>query len=103
MRHLWVLAVAGMLVVLLARPTAVPAAPMLRNLAAIQINAVVENSATVTALAVRPARTVGVQPGQSLATLSTEYRVSPTIIRWGNRLTQSMAPAAGSMLLIPPG
>jgi CHAP domain/LysM domain len=92
-----------MLVVLLARPTAVPAAPMLRNLAAIQINAVVENSATVTALAVRPARNVVVQPGQSLAALSTAYRVSPSTIRWGNRLTPSMAPGAGSMLLIPPG
>jgi LysM repeat protein len=103
MRHLWVLAVAGMLVVLLARPTAVPAAPMLRNLAAIQINAVVENSATVTALAVRPARNVVVQPGQSLAALSTEYGVSTSTIRWGNRLTPSMVPGAGSMLLVPPG
>lgn len=103
MRHLWVLAVAGMLVVVLARPTAVPAAPMLRNLAAIQINAVVENSATVTALAVRPARNVVLQPGQSLATLSTEYHVPLSAIRWGNQLTQSMVPWAGSMLLIPPG
>jgi len=94
---------AALLVVLLARPTAVPAEPMLRNLAAIQINAVVENSATVTALAVRPARTVVVQPGQSLATLSTEYRVSAGTIRWGNQLTPLMLPEAGSMLLIPPG
>jgi LysM repeat protein len=103
MRHLWVLAVAGTLVVVLARPTAVPAAPMLRNLAAIQINAVVENSATVTALAVRPVRNVVLQPGQSLATLSTEYHVPMSAIRWGNQLTPSMAPGAGSMLLIPPG
>jgi LysM repeat protein len=103
MRHLWVLAVAGMLVVVLARPTAVPAAPMLRNLAAIQINAVVENSATVTALAVRPVRNVVLQPGQSLATLATEYHTPMSAIRWGNQLTQSMVPGAGSMLLIPPG
>jgi hypothetical protein len=103
MRHLWVLAVAGMLVVVLARPTAVPAAPMLRNLAAIQINAVVENSATVTALAVRPARNVVVQPGQSLTTLATEYHTPMSAIRWGNQLTQSMVPGTGSMLLIPPG
>jgi LysM repeat protein len=103
MRHLWVLAVAAVLVVLLARPTAIPAAPMLRNLAAIQINAVVENSATVTALAVRPARTIIVQPGQSLVSLSTQYGVSASTIRWGNDLTPSIAPAAGTALLIPPG
>ena len=47
------IATAAVLVVLVARPAQVPAAPMLRNLAAIQINAVVENSAAVTALAVR--------------------------------------------------
>jgi LysM repeat protein len=103
MRHLWVLAVAGMLVAVLARPTAVPAAPMLRNLAAIQINAVVENSATVTALAVQPARNVVLQPGQSLATLATQYHVPMSAIRWGNQLSQSIVPWAGSMLLIPPG
>jgi LysM repeat protein len=98
-----VLAVAALLVVLLARPTAVPAAPMLRNLAAIQINAVVENTATVTALAVRPPRTIVVEPGQSLATVAVAYGVTASTISWGNQLTPSKVPAAGSTLLIPPG
>ena len=51
MRHLWVIATAAVLVVLVARPPQVPGAPELRNLAAIQINAVVENATAVTAMA----------------------------------------------------
>jgi LysM repeat protein len=91
------------LVVLVARPAQVPAAPMLRNLAAIQINAVVENSTTVTALAVEPAKTVIVQPGQTLASLSTTYHVSLSTIQWGNQLTPYVVPKPGATLLIPPG
>jgi LysM repeat protein len=98
-----VLAVAGILVFLVARPTAVPAAPLLRNLAAIQINAVVENSATVIAVAVKPAQTIVVQPGQTISTLATHYHVPPSVIQWGNGLAPSMLPKAGSPLLIPPG
>jgi LysM repeat protein len=100
---LWVLAVAAILVVLVARPTAVPAAPLLRNLAAIQINAVVENSSSVTAVALKPAQTVVVQPGQTIATLATQYHASPSAIQWGNQLTPTMVPKPGSALLIPPG
>jgi surface antigen len=91
------------LVVLVARPAQVPAAPMLRNLAAIQINAVVENSAAVTALAVEPVKTVVVQPGQTLATLAASYSLSTSAIQWGNQLPAYVTPAAGSTLLIPPG
>jgi LysM repeat protein len=98
-----VLAVAAVLVVLVARPAQVPAAPLLRNLAAIQINAVVENSATVTAIAVKPVKTVVVQPGQTLATLAAQYKVSVSTIQWGNQLTPAVVPKAGSSLLIPPG
>ena len=86
-RHIWVLGVAAILVVLVARPTAVPAAPLLRNLAAIQINAVVENSSSVTAVALKPAQTVVVQPGQTIATLATQYHASTSAIQWGNQLT----------------
>ncbi|HVC42184.1 MAG TPA: CHAP domain-containing protein [Candidatus Saccharimonadales bacterium] len=92
-----------MLVVLVARPVQVPAAPMLRNLAAIQINAVVENSAGVTALAVEPVKTVVVQPGQTLATLAAAYSVSTSTIQWGNQLTPFAVPGVGDTLLIPPG
>jgi LysM repeat protein len=102
-RHLWVLAVAAVLVVLLARPTSVPAAPMLRNLAAIQINAVVESSATLEAVALKAAQTIVVQPGQSISTIAKTYGVSASTIRWGNQLTPTMAPKPGSPLLIPPG
>jgi len=102
-RHLWVIATAAVLVVLVSRPPQVPGAPLLRNLAAIQINAVVENATTVTAIAVEPIKTVVVQPGQTLASLSAAYRVPPSTIEWGNQLTPTMAPKAGSTLLIPPG
>jgi hypothetical protein len=98
-----VLAVASLLVVLLARPVAITAPPMLRNSAAIQINAVIENAPAVTALAVKPARTIVVQLGQSVAMLSTEFSVTESTIRWGNRLSPSTIPAPGSTLLIPPG
>ncbi len=97
------LAVAGILVVLVARPTAVPAAPLLRNLAAIQINAVVENSATVTAVALKPAQTVVVQPGQTIATLASQYHATSSAIQWGNQLTPTTVPKPGTPLLIPPG
>ena len=63
-----------MLVVLVARPAQIPGAPMLRNLAAIQINAVVENATAVTALAVQPIKTVVVQPGQTLAASASEVQ-----------------------------
>jgi surface antigen len=89
--------------VLVARPAQIPAAPMLRNLAAIQINAVVENSTAVTAIAVQPAKTVVVQPGQTIATLATAYHLSPSTIQWINQLTPLVAPRVGSTLLIPPG
>jgi len=102
-RHLWVLATAAVLVVLVARPAQVPGAPMLRNLAAIQINAVVQNATAVTAVAVEPVKTIVVQPGQTLAALATDYHVSASTIQWGNQLTPSVAPKAGSTLLIPPG
>jgi LysM repeat protein len=90
-------------VVLVARPAVVPAAPMLRNLSAIQINAVVENASTVTALAVEPVKTVVVQPGQTLASLATTYHVSASTIQWGNQMTPYVVPKPGSTLLIPPG
>jgi LysM repeat protein len=98
-----VLAIAAVLVVLVARPAPVPAAPLLRNLAAIQINAVVENSATVTAIAVRPVKTVVVQPGQTIAALAAQYQVSVSTIQWGNQLTPAIVPRVGSTVLIPPG
>jgi LysM repeat protein len=80
-----------------------PAAPMLRNLAAIQINAVVENSTAVTAIAVEPVKTVVLQAGQTLATLSATYHVSESTIQWGNQLTPYVLPKVGATLLIPPG
>jgi LysM repeat protein len=88
--------------VLVARPVQVPATPMLRNLAAIQINAVVENSAAVTALAVEPVKTVVVQAGETLDALSATYSVSTSAILWGNQLTPNFVPKVGSTLLIPP-
>jgi LysM repeat protein len=91
------------LVVLVARPAVVPAAPMLRNLAAIQINAVVENASTVTALAVEPVKTVVVQPGQTLSSLASTYHISTSTIQWGNQMTPYVVPKPGSTLLIPPG
>jgi peptidoglycan endopeptidase LytE len=102
-RHLWVIATAAVLVVLVARPPQVPGAPVLRNLAAIQINAVVESATAVTAFASEPVKTVVVQPGQTLTSLSVAYHVPAAAIQWGNRLTPYVVPKAGSTLLIPPG
>ena len=88
---------------LVARPPQVPGAPVLRNLAAIQINAVVQTTTAVTAFAVEPVKTVVVQPGQTLTSLSVAYHVPAATIQWGNRLTPHVVPKAGSTLLIPPG
>ena len=87
---------------LVARPPQVPGAPLLRNLAAIQINAVVD-ATTVTAIAVEPIKTVVVQPGQTIASLSAAYHVPTSAIQWGNQLIPNAVPKAGSTLLIPPG
>ena len=89
--------------VLVARPATPPPAPALRNLAAIQINAIVQTSATVSALAVKPAQNVVLQPGQTLSTLAAQYSVAVPTIRWANQLGQSATPKAGSTLLVPPG
>ena len=102
-RHLWVLITAAALVVLVARPATPPPAPALRNDAAIQINAIVQTSATVTALAVKPAQNVVLQPGETLSMLATQYSVAVPTIRWANQLGQSAAPKSGSTLLVPPG
>jgi len=91
------------LVVLVARPAQMPAAPLLRNDAAIQINAVVQNSTAITAIAVEPVKKVVVAPGQTLGTLSAAYHVPTSAIQWGNQLTPYVVPPAGSTLLIPPG
>ena len=88
---------------LVARPPQVPGAPLLRNLAAIQINAVVENATTVTAIAVEPIKTVVVQPGQTLASLSAAYHVSTSAIQWGNQLTPNVVPKAGLDAADPAG
>ena len=89
--------------VLVARPAQVPGAPMLRNLAAIQINAVVQNASAVTAVAVEPVKRVVLQPGQTLTSLSAAYLVPTSSIQWGNELTPNVVPKPGATLLIPPG
>jgi surface antigen len=98
-----VIATAAVLVVLVARPAQVPGAPMLRNLAAIQINAVVQNASAVTAVAVEPVKRVVLQPGQTLTSLSAAYLVPTSSIQWGNELTPNVVPKPGATLLIPPG
>lgn len=76
---------------------------MLRNLAAMQINAVVMNASTVTAIAVEPVKTVVVQPGQTISTLSATYHVPTSAIQWGNQFTPYVVPKPGATVLIPPG
>ena len=100
-RHLWVIATAAVLVVLVARPPRFPGRRMLRNLAAIQINAVVENAAPSGDR--RAAREDGRRPAGPDRPPSRQVPRVRIDHPWGNQLTPYIVPKAGSTAADPPG
>ena len=104
LRHLWVLASAAVLAFLVAQPgnsaTTAPLTPS--NLAAIQISAVIEKPAVSPVVVTRPAQTVMVKAGQTVAALAAEYASNAAAIRWANDLPGTSQPAPGTTLLVPP-
>ena len=105
LRHVWVLGLAAVLAFLVAQPKATAGvSPLSMNhLAAMQIDAVIQKPSTAPLMATRPAQTVVVHSGESLAALAAEYDSNAAAIRWANGLTGSGDPAAGTSVLLPPG
>lgn len=75
----------------------------LNRIAAIQIDAVIEKPATAPLMVSRPAQTVVMHAGDSLAALGAQYGSNPAAIRWANGLAGDSEPAPGTSLLLPPG
>ena len=99
------LGLAALLAFLVTQPKAAAgASPLsLGHLAAIQIDAVIEKPVAAPLMATRPAQTVVVHAGQSIATLAAQYDSNVSAIRWANGVTGYGEPAAGTSLLLPPG
>ena len=104
LRHLWVLASASVLAFVVAQPgnSATTAALAPGSLAAVQISAVIEKPAVSPVVVTRPAQTVVVHAGQTVAALASEYGSNTAAIRWANGLTGNSQPAPGTSLLLPP-
>jgi len=99
-----VLASACALAFLVAQPIAsASSAPLtLHNLAAIQIDAVIEKPAVAPVTVTRPAQSVVVHSGQSVSSLATQYHSDAAAIRWANNLAGSSQPTPGTTVLVPP-
>ena len=98
------LASAAVVGFLVTQPAVSASAPALKfsNLAAIQINAVIEKPAVAPLTSVRPAQSIIVRRGETLAALAAEYGSNVAAIRWANGLPATSQPAAGTTLLLPP-
>jgi LysM repeat protein len=105
LRHASVLLVALLLVVVVTRqPAPAVASPLsAKTIDAVQIDAVVERPATTALEISTPAKTVVVHPGDSVESLSLEFKSDVPTVRWANGLPDGAEPAAGSTLLLPPG
>jgi surface antigen len=103
-RHAWVLATAAGLIFLVAQPAGAtaPDALAVRHLEAVQIDAVIEQPATVPIPIARPAHTATVHPGQTVESLASAFGSDASAVRWANGLGATAQPAAGTPLLLPP-
>ena len=104
LRHAWVLATAAGLIFFVAQPAgaAAPTPLALKNIAAIQIDAVIERPAVAPIPISHPAQTATVRPGQTVESLAEAYGGDASAIRWANGLAPNARPAPGTPLLIPP-
>ena len=105
LRHLWVLLSAAVLAFMVTQPkVAAETSPFtLNRVAAIQIDAVIEQPPTAPLMVSRPAQTVVVHAGQTIDTLAAQYASNTAAIRWANGLAGNSQPAPGASLLLPPG
>jgi len=104
LRHACVLAVAALLLIMVTRQAAPASASGVtsRNVAAIQIDAVVERPSSAPLVVTRPAKTVVVHAGDTVESLARANGSDPATIRWANGLAAGDEPSAGTTLLLPP-
>jgi surface antigen len=65
--------------------------------------ATIERGASVPAIPQRPAQTIVVNRGDSIAALAGAFHADAAAMRWANQLAEDAEPAPGSTLLVPPG
>ena len=105
LRHSWALGAAVALPLLAPNSlTHLPSVPVFAGLD----GGVVRASATIERrplrlVETRPAVTVVVEPGQTLATVAAQHHADVPTIRWANALVNGVEPASGSAVLVPPG
>ncbi|MBV8444873.1 MAG: CHAP domain-containing protein [Candidatus Dormibacteraeota bacterium] len=73
-----------------------------RAIAAVQINAVVEQPALATVVVATPARIIVVHTGDTIESLARTNGADLAATRWANGLPIGAEPSAGSTLLLPP-
>jgi surface antigen len=65
--------------------------------------ATIERGASAPSIPQRPAQTIVVNKGDTLAALATAFHADAAAMRWANQLADDSEPAAGTALLVPPG
>ena len=65
--------------------------------------ATIERGASVPSIPQRPAQTVLVNRGDTIAALAASFHADAAAMRWANQLPEDTEPRAGSTLLVPPG
>lgn len=81
----------------------VPLVGTVLTTSATRAGAAIEPAAGAALLPGRRAFTIRVNPGDTLETLATEFHSDAATLRWANDLRDVAQPAAGSLLIVPPG
>ncbi len=65
--------------------------------------ATIERGASIPYIPQRPAQTIVVNQGDTVAALAAGFHSDAAAMRWANQLPEGVEPRAGSTLLVPPG
>jgi surface antigen len=88
-------------------PHAVSHLPSLPALAsaedASRSGATIERGASAPSIPQRPAQTIVVNKGDTIAALAANFHADAAAMRWANQLSEGVEPRSGSTLLVPPG
>lgn len=65
--------------------------------------ATIERGASIPYIPQRPAQTIVVNKGDTIAALAASFHSDAAAMRWANQLSEGVEPRAGTTLLVPPG
>ena len=65
--------------------------------------ATIERGASAPSIPQRPAQTIVVNKGDTIAALAGSFHADAAAMRWSNQLAEGVEPRPGSTLLVPPG